>query len=88
MRTAVIIVCGFLLWAACLAFAKLAAGATAASLTAATIGFALLWFVAAALNLWFGVTRAGYAFGEELPIFLLIFSLPVAVAAAVRWKWL
>ena len=55
-------------------------------MTAATIAFALLWFVAAALNMWFGVTRAGYAFGEELPTFLLIFLLPVAVAAAVRWK--
>jgi hypothetical protein len=88
MRTAVIIACGFLLWAACLAITKLASAATSAALSGATLGFALLWFVAAAVNMWFGVTRAGYAFNEELPIFLLIFLLPVMVAVFVRWKWL
>ena len=35
-----------------------------------------LWFIAAAVNLYVGVTRAGYSFMEELPIFLLIFGAP------------
>jgi hypothetical protein len=44
--------------------------------------------VAAAANLWLGVSSAGCSFGEELPIFLLIFLLPAAVAVFVRWKFL
>jgi hypothetical protein len=42
--------------------------------------------VLAAINMWIGVARAGYAFKEELPIFLLIFLLPAAAAVLVRWK--
>jgi len=50
MRTAIIILCGFLLWV--------------------------------------GVSKAGYTFAEELPIFLLIFLLPAVVAIVIRWQWL
>ena len=31
---------------------------------------------------------AGYSFREELPIFLLIFLVPVALTALARWKFL
>ena len=88
MRTAIIIACGFLLWAACVAAAKLVPGSTGTSLTTATIVFVVIWFFAAAANLWLGVSKAGYGVAEELPIFLLIFLLPSAVAVVVRWKWL
>jgi len=88
MRTAVIIVCGFLLWAACVVAAKLIPGSTGSSLTTATIVFVAIWFIAAAANLWVGVSKAGYSFAEELPIFLLIFLLPTVVAVVIRWKWL
>jgi hypothetical protein len=87
MRTAVIIACGMVLWAACLGAAKFASG-SASAFTQATIGFVILWFIGAAANMWLGVTRAGYAVSEELPIFLLIFLTPVLVASVVRWKWL
>lgn len=36
--------------------------------------------------LWVGISQAGYSFREELPMFLLIFLLPVAVAVFVKWK--
>jgi len=49
--------------------------------------FIALWFVAAAVNLWLGVSRAGYTVMEELPIFLLIFALPAAAAGWVWWKF-
>ena len=42
--------------------------------------------LAALLNLWIGVSRAGYTVLEELPIFLLIFAVPAAAAAYVWWK--
>jgi hypothetical protein len=88
MRTIIIVVIGLVVWAACLGVAKLTHGVTAASSTAATIVFTVIWFVAAAVNMWIGVSQAGYSFSEELPIFLVIFLLPVVVAVVVKWKFL
>lgn len=89
MRTAIIILLGFVLWAMCLGVARLTTGATGGPpMTLATSLFIALWFIAAAVNMWFGVTRAGYSFQEELPIFLLIFLLPTVVAVLVKWKLL
>jgi hypothetical protein len=42
----------------------------------------------AAINMAVGILKAGYSFGEEFPIFLLIFALPALVAIFVKWKWL
>jgi hypothetical protein len=50
--------------------------------------FVVLWFIAAGVNMWIGVAKAGYSFMEELPIFLVIFLVPAAVAVAVKWKLL
>lgn len=88
MRTAIVILAGFVLWGICLGIAKLTANLNAPSATIATAAFVVLWFVAAAANMWIGVSKAGYPFMEELPIFLLIFLLPAAIAALVRWKLL
>jgi len=38
-------------------------------------------------NLWVGVNKAGYSVGEELPIMLLLFLLPAALAVLIRWKF-
>jgi hypothetical protein len=84
MRTAIIIVAGFVLWGICLGIARFTGLMSA---TAATYWFIFLWFVVAAVNMFFGVTRAGYSVKEELPIFLLIFLLPAVVAALVQWKF-
>ncbi len=84
MRTLLITLGGFALGAACLGLAAFLAPGRAAALSAATAGFAVLWLAVAAANLWVGVTRAGYAFSEELPVFLVIFVLPVAAAVLAR----
>ena len=88
MRTVIIIVAGLVLWAACLGVAKLLASPSASSMTTATVVFVVMWFVAAAANMWIGVSQAGYSFQEELPIFLLIFLLPSVVAIFAKWKFL
>jgi hypothetical protein len=88
MRTVIFILGGFVLWAICLGVAKLVANTARSSMTVATVAFVAIWFVAAAVNLWIGVSQAGYSFQEELPIFLLIFLLPAAVAVLVKWKFL
>ena len=87
MRTLLIILGGFLLWGICLGMAKLVSSFSASSTTIATNTFIGIWFIAAAVNMWIGVSQAGYSFKEELPIFLLIFLLPAAVAAVVKWKF-
>jgi hypothetical protein len=67
---------------------KLISDFDASSTTIATNAFIGIWFVVAPVNMWIGVSQAGYSFKEELPIFLLIFLLPAAVAAVLKWKFL
>lgn len=86
MRTALTIFAGFLVWGVCVGAAKMSSNPSRAIGTA-TIAFVGVWFLAAAVNMYFGVARAGYAFREELPIFLVIFLLP-AIVAVVAQRWL
>jgi hypothetical protein len=48
--------------------------------------FALLWFIASAINMTVGIVHAGYSFMAELPIFFVVFLLPVALAWIVSHK--
>ena len=84
MRTALIIGIGFSWLVVCLGVGWLAGGLPKLKLGA--LVFIGLWFAAAALNMYVGVTRAGYSFMDELPIFLLIFAVPAAVAVFLRFK--
>jgi hypothetical protein len=86
MRTALIILGGLVAWGVLVAAAKVSANPSRAIGTA-TIVFVVGWFVVAAVNMYFGVARAGYAFREELPIFLVIFLVP-AIVALVAQRWL
>jgi hypothetical protein len=84
MRTVIIIAIGLAILAAFVLLPRLA-GRPEWSAVGAKL-FIALWLVAAVVNLWIGVRRAGYTVLEELPIFLLIFALPAALAAHVWWK--
>lgn len=86
MRTALIILAGFLVWGVCVGAAKMSANPGRAIGTA-TLAFVGIWLLVAAVNMYFGVARAGYAFQEELPIFLVIFFVP-AIVAVVAQRWL
>jgi len=88
MRTLILIAIGFVAWAACVGVAKLVGSTRPMSTTTATIVFAVIWFVVAAWNMWNGVSGAGYSVSEELPIFFLIFLVPVIVAMIVTWRFL
>jgi hypothetical protein len=52
----------------------------------AALYFLPAWLAAAAINLWFGVEKAGYSVRDEAPIFLLIFAVPSALALLAWWK--
>jgi hypothetical protein len=84
MRTFIAIGIGFALLGLCLGGGWLAGGA--AKMKIAALLFMGMWFIAAAVNMYIGVARAGYSFMEELPIFLLIFAVPAALALLLRFK--
>lgn len=86
MRTALFLIAGFLLLAASLLLGRLFSANYPGATVVATIAFVALWLVIAGANMWVGVVRAGYSVIEELPIFLLIFGLPAAVAILLKWK--
>ena len=84
MRTALIVGGGLVLLAVCMLLGRWLGGAGA---TRIAIGvFIPLWLIIAAVNLWFGVARAGYSLGEELPVFAVIFLIPSLVAAWLWWS--
>lgn len=47
--------------------------------------FLPLWFVGALINLWIGVSRAGYTVMEEAPVFLLVFGVPALAGLLILW---
>lgn len=88
MRTLLFLVVGLLLLAALLLLARLFSAHFPEAPRIATVSFVAVWLVIAGANLWIGITRAGYSFSEEAPIFLLIFAVPAAVAILIKWRFL
>jgi hypothetical protein len=88
MHTLKVIVAGFLLLALCLVAGRLIGGAGQPLLLArAALVFVGLWFVGAGINMWIGVSRAGYSVKEEIPFFFVVFLIPAAVALLVWWRF-
>jgi hypothetical protein len=87
MHTLKVIAGGFILLAVCLLIGRVAGGSAADGVAGGAKLFIPLWLLLAAVNLWIGVTRAGYTVAEEAPIFLIVFALPAAAALLLVW-WL
>jgi hypothetical protein len=84
LRTALFLLAGFLLLAASLVLGRLFTTYYPAATAWATSALLLLWLAIAGFNMWVGVAKAGYSVGEELPILLLIFGVPAAVAVFLK----
>ncbi|OLC06855.1 MAG: hypothetical protein AUH41_11830 [Gemmatimonadetes bacterium 13_1_40CM_66_11] len=82
-----VIAAGFGLLALCLLVGWLGAPTPASGLATAAKVFVPLWFIAAGINMWFGVTKAGYSVAEEIPFFLLVFGVPAVVAVFLVWRF-
>ena len=82
MHTILVVLGGFLLLGLCLL-----AGRLMKTMPIAALIFIPIWFGAALVNLWIGVSRAGYSVAEELPIFLAVFAIPAVVALFIWWKF-
>jgi hypothetical protein len=88
MHTLKVIAGGFILLAVFLLIGRLVGAETPAEGVAGGAKlFIPLWLLLAGINLWIGVTRAGYTVAEEAPIFLIVFGVPAAVALLLVW-WL
>jgi hypothetical protein len=88
MRTALFLLAGFLLLGGAMLLGKLFSTNYPGATFAATVAYIALWLIIAGANMWVGVARAGYSVSEELPIFLLIFGLPGAMAIILKWRFL
>jgi len=88
MRTLLFLLAGLLLLAAFLLLGKLFSATFAEAMRWATVAYVALWFLVAAANMWVGVAKAGYSVADELPILVLIFGVPAALAVLLKWKFL
>lgn len=86
MHTIMVIGGGLLLLIAFVIAGRLIGGADGNGMAQAARWFILAWFVLAALNMYVGVSRAGYSIMDELPIFLIVFAVPAVTGwfAAMR----
>ena len=88
MRTGLFLLAGVLLQVAAFVLARLFSAQFSGAAGLALAVYVVGWFAVSAFNMWVGVAKAGYSFAEELPIFLLIFGVPAALAVAVKWRLL
>jgi hypothetical protein len=85
MRSALIIIGGLALLGVLTLFGPQFGGGLS-MVTAAQV-FLAVWFVATMVNVWNGVSRGGYSVAGELPVFLVTFIVPAAVAVFVWWRF-
>ena len=85
MHTIIVIAGGLGLLALFALVGRYLGGGTKRGLTSAALWFMPVWLAATGFNLSIGV-RHGYSLPEELPIALLVFAVPAAVAAVIWFR--
>ncbi len=85
MHVMLVITAGILLLGVFLLFGHLWSVGTS-QLPTALIAFIATWLLVAVANMWVGVSKAGYAVREELPILLLVFAVPALLAGFLYWR--
>jgi hypothetical protein len=85
-HTVKVIAAGFALLVVCLLIGRAVTSPTSAGLVFGAKVFLPLWLLGAGINMWIGVSRAGYSVREEAPIFLLVFAVPAIVDLVIWWR--
>ena len=62
-------------------------GHDAAGVALAAKWFIPVWAAVALVNMWVGVTKAGYTVMQELPILVVVFAVPAVLALLVTWHF-
>lgn len=81
MHTVIVIGGGIVLLVLAVLIGRASGGA--AGIARWAVIFIPVWLVLAAINLWVGVSHAGYTVMEEMPIFLVVFGGPAIIAIGV-----
>jgi len=76
---------GVVLLGLLLLFGRLWGGDIAGVATGAKL-FILVWLAVSLINMWVGVTKAGYTIAQELPILLVVFLIPAIIAGITIWQ--
>jgi hypothetical protein len=84
MHTLMVIAGGVALLGLCLLIARSVGSGGNESIATAALVFIPLWLVAALLNMWVGVARAGYSIAAEAPI---VFGVPAGLAWLLQRKY-
>jgi hypothetical protein len=87
MHTLKVIFGGILLLGVCLLVGRWIGGAVATVDVTTIKYFLVLWLVATLVNMWVGVSKAGYSIKDEAPIALLVFAVPAIVAIVIWWRF-
>jgi hypothetical protein len=87
MHTLRVIFGGILLLGVCLLVGRWIGGAVATVDVTTIKYFLVLWLVATLVNMWVGVSKAGYSIKDEAPIALLVFAVPAIVAIVIWWRF-
>ncbi|HNT39384.1 MAG TPA: hypothetical protein PKO45_09725 [Rubrivivax sp.] len=61
-------------------------GASAAGMALAAKVFVPAWLAVALVNMWVGVSHAGYSVRQEAPILVLVFLVPALLAGLLAWQ--
>lgn len=85
MHMLLVIVGGIVLLGVFSLFGKLWGGDVTGIAAGAKL-FIPVWLAVALVNMWVGVTKAGYTVVQELPILLVVLAVPAALAAALAWQ--
>jgi len=62
-------------------------GGDSLGMALAAKAFVPFWLLMAGINMWVGVTYAGYSVRQELPILLLVFAMPTLAAGIALWQF-
>jgi hypothetical protein len=82
-----VIVGGLVLLGVFLLAGRLFGGASALSMRRAAALFIPAWLVAALINMWVGISQAGYTVAQEAPILVVVFGVPAAIALVLWWRY-
>jgi hypothetical protein len=85
MHTILVISGGFVLLAIAVVLGRWIGGP--GSVATAALYFLPVWLVCALINMWLGVSSAGYTVAQEVPIAAVVFVVPAAVAVFLWWRF-
>ena len=78
---------GVVIWAVALTLARRFGKPGGSAVADTTLAFITIWFLAIATRSWLAAAESARSVRELTPQFVLVFGVPAAIAAAVRWKY-